>query len=324
MPTMRVLRIFMKLSAPFWSPEDTIWAFSRSGKKWPQPSRLLPCRTIRHSSRVLSLNPSSLPKQVPLHASSGQFMPNPLRERPSAAKSASSVRLDSWKEIATFLGKAERTVKRWERDRDLPVHRVPGGGHASVYAYAAELTAWLESTGGREAAADVAAAKNAKIPEELKNEDSSQSCSDNRGILPVSTAKTPLGTLKRLVVYGSLVMLALGLVFYIAALRGPNRGRIGGLISRFRPAPAFEATVAARVPQAEKNLSHDFYLKGRYEWEQRTPDSLNRALDNFTQALIHDPGNAHAYVGMADTYLLLREYTTMPEDEAYLRAISAA
>ena len=53
-------------------------------------------------------------------------------------------RLDSWKEIAAFLGRAERTVKRWETERGLPVHRVPGGGRSAVFAYSNELADWLE------------------------------------------------------------------------------------------------------------------------------------------------------------------------------------
>ncbi len=51
--------------------------------------------------------------------------------------------LVSWKEIASFLNRAERTVKRWERERGLPVHRVPGGERGSVFAYPAELADWL-------------------------------------------------------------------------------------------------------------------------------------------------------------------------------------
>jgi tetratricopeptide (TPR) repeat protein len=53
-------------------------------------------------------------------------------------------RLNSWKEIAGFFGKDERTVKRWENSRGLPVRRIPGGGtRNSVFAYAGELEAWL-------------------------------------------------------------------------------------------------------------------------------------------------------------------------------------
>src|ERR1039458_5735522 len=55
-------------------------------------------------------------------------------------------RLDCWKEIASYLGKGERTVKRWETDRGLPIHRVPGGGRASVYAHTEELDEWMKSS----------------------------------------------------------------------------------------------------------------------------------------------------------------------------------
>jgi len=55
-------------------------------------------------------------------------------------------RIDSWKEIASFFGRDERTVKRWEKERGLPVHRIPGGSRGSVYAFAEELTTWLNKT----------------------------------------------------------------------------------------------------------------------------------------------------------------------------------
>lgn len=54
-------------------------------------------------------------------------------------------RLNSWKEIAAFFGKDERTVKRWETIRGLPVRRVPGGTRTSVFAYVSELEAWLSA-----------------------------------------------------------------------------------------------------------------------------------------------------------------------------------
>jgi tetratricopeptide (TPR) repeat protein len=57
-------------------------------------------------------------------------------------------RLSSWKEIASFLDRDERTVKRWESDRGLPVHRVPGAGRAAVFAYADEIEAWLRGEPG--------------------------------------------------------------------------------------------------------------------------------------------------------------------------------
>jgi hypothetical protein len=52
-------------------------------------------------------------------------------------------RLDSWKEIAGYLGKDERTVQRWEAECALPVHRTPGRRRGSVFAYKQELDLWL-------------------------------------------------------------------------------------------------------------------------------------------------------------------------------------
>ena len=56
-----------------------------------------------------------------------------------------SDRIDSWKEIATYLGRDIRTVRRWEEYRGLPVHRVPGIGRRAVYAYRSEIDLWLRS-----------------------------------------------------------------------------------------------------------------------------------------------------------------------------------
>jgi hypothetical protein len=50
--------------------------------------------------------------------------------------------LKGWKEVAAFLGTTERTAHRWERDFDLPVHRVPGARGALVFAHTAELESW--------------------------------------------------------------------------------------------------------------------------------------------------------------------------------------
>jgi DNA-binding winged helix-turn-helix (wHTH) protein/Tfp pilus assembly protein PilF len=69
----------------------------------------------------------------------------------------------------------------------------------------------------------------------------------------------------------------------------------------------------------------DLYLQGRYYWSRRTPDDLRKAVDYFMQAIVHDPGYADAYVGLADCYNLLPEYTAaMRAGEAYPRARAAA
>ena len=84
-----------------------------------------------------------------------------------------------------------------------------------------------------------------------------------------------------------------------------------------RPAP--EPFIQAANREAE-----DFYLKGRFYWNKRTPESLNQALEAFNQAIAHDPNYSDAYVGLADCYNLLREFSAMPGNEAYFKAFAAA
>jgi DNA-binding winged helix-turn-helix (wHTH) protein/Tfp pilus assembly protein PilF len=98
-----------------------------------------------------------------------------------------------------------------------------------------------------------------------------------------------------------------------------------------RPASAGtikHATASLQASASSRQLANpdaeQFYLKGRFYWEKRTPEGLTKALDYFTQAIVHDPGYAPAYVGLADSYNLLREYTRMPASEAYPRALAAA
>lgn len=54
-------------------------------------------------------------------------------------------RLDSWKAIGAYLQRDERTVRRWEKEEGLPIHRHSHKSRASVYAYASELDAWRVS-----------------------------------------------------------------------------------------------------------------------------------------------------------------------------------
>jgi DNA-binding winged helix-turn-helix (wHTH) protein/Tfp pilus assembly protein PilF len=83
-------------------------------------------------------------------------------------------------------------------------------------------------------------------------------------------------------------------------------------------------TTLSASPHTPNPEAKEFYLKGRFYWNKRTPESLNKAVDAFTQAIVRDPNYADAYVGLADCYNLMREYTLMPATEAYPRALAAA
>src|SRR5688572_22899109 len=54
-------------------------------------------------------------------------------------------RLDSWKEIAAYANRGVRTVRRWEREEGLPVHRHVHRRLGTVYAYRSEIDAWRRS-----------------------------------------------------------------------------------------------------------------------------------------------------------------------------------
>jgi len=53
--------------------------------------------------------------------------------------------LESWKQIAAYLGKSERTVRRWQQTEGLPVHRHVHQQKGSVWSYRSELDQWLEN-----------------------------------------------------------------------------------------------------------------------------------------------------------------------------------
>jgi TolB-like protein/tetratricopeptide (TPR) repeat protein len=61
---------------------------------------------------------------------------------PKAGADARGRRLESWKEIATYLGRDVTTVRRWEKGEGLPVHRHLHNKLGSVYAYTTEFDAW--------------------------------------------------------------------------------------------------------------------------------------------------------------------------------------
>jgi len=54
--------------------------------------------------------------------------------------------------------------------------------------------------------------------------------------------------------------------------------------------------------------AHDAYLLGRYYWNQRTRESIERSIGYFEQALARDPDYALAYSGLADAWSLLVDY----------------
>jgi tetratricopeptide (TPR) repeat protein len=69
--------------------------------------------------------------------------------------------------------------------------------------------------------------------------------------------------------------------------------------------------------------AYEAYLKGRYFWNKRTPDGLNKSIEYFGQAIAKDPSFAVAYAGLADSYSILGS-DVLPADVASSKARAAA
>src|SRR6185295_17128453 len=68
--------------------------------------------------------------------------PATLAPSQSAGIGVSTDRLDSWKEIASYLRREVRTVQLWEKREGLPVHRHFHKSLGSVFALRSEIDRW--------------------------------------------------------------------------------------------------------------------------------------------------------------------------------------
>ena len=252
-------------------------------------------------------------------------MPFANSDRQAKPNEPQGARLDGWKEIASYLHRGERTVKRWESECDLPIHRVPNAVHGRVYARTAELDEWLASR--VEAELDCAAEATEIEPDGPHNaresHDGSESSHLVTSISGTSTSGTSSHRRRRTWALAASAAFLAALALY-SAIRfevSPSKAKPGSLQSA---ASRSEASGLVTSTEVERRTAHELCLKGRFEWNYRTPYSLRRALDDFTQAVVHDSTSTEAYVGLADTYILLREYSTLAENDAYAQAQVAA
>lgn len=195
--------------------------------------------------------------------------------------------LNGWKAIAGHLKRDERTARRWAAEGGMPVHRIPGPGRGSVYALAEEIDAWLATDRARVAEA----ARSAPVTID---------------VVPI-VKFCPSSWVGRRWVAGALTAAGAFLV-------------VAGMLQSRQPwaEPATPAVILA--DPATKAV----YLQAGYDWNLRTPDSLARAVQEYAETIKRDPRVAPAYAGLANSYLLLREFGSLPDAAAYPRAEAAA
>jgi hypothetical protein len=81
--------------------------------------------------------------EKPVARGTSGTLSSPERSAPRPLAPGEGDRLESWKEIAGFIKRDERTAMRWAKDQGMPVHRTPGAKRARVCGSRAELTEWL-------------------------------------------------------------------------------------------------------------------------------------------------------------------------------------
>lgn len=209
----------------------------------------------------------------------------------SLPQSQNQTRLDSWKAIAAFLGRDERTVQRWEKERSLPVYRIPGE-RGRVFAYQEELTEWLQQ-GTR---------PEGELPQIQSQE-------------PTPATPEPVAaTGFRWPVWTTATVITIAVIAAVLLV-----------VRQHRSATAHETESSQPFGKGSTNQAAEAaFLQGRFLWNQRKPETLQLALASFKEAERLDPSFAAAFAGEAETYALMPEYAAMPALQAFQAAKDAA
>ena len=80
-----------------------------------------------------------------------------------------------------------------------------------------------------------------------------------------------------------------------------------------------EETIIAKAPTSNSE-AYSLYLKGRQLWNERSKESIGRAVECFKQAVADDPSFALGYSGLADCYYILAANHNEELDVNYPRA----
>jgi eukaryotic-like serine/threonine-protein kinase len=74
----------------------------------------------------------------------------------------------------------------------------------------------------------------------------------------------------------------------------------------------------------ENSEAYQQYLRGRYQWNKRTEESLKKGIGYYRAAIEIDPSFASAYAGLADSFITLATNIPLPPHEAMPKAKAAA
>ena len=202
-----------------------------------------------------------------------------------------------WKAIGAAIGRDARTARRWERERALPVNRVTGGGRDVVWADRAELARWMRGTQPEQpvrpgppislvAAAETHALHDAQRP---------------AGRDPARMAALSAAAV--------LTALCVSAVLLVASPKSP--------------AGALPVAASGNSPYPDAGDAA-LYREATYAQASRTPAGLELAAQQFGRLAADHPDNPAALVGLAETWLLMREFGRIDGEVAYRRAREAS
>lgn len=113
-----------------------------------------------------------------------------------------------------------------------------------------------------------------------------------------------------------------------------NRTMADVLVLQDELARAVAEQIQIKLPQsaatrlassrAVKPEAYDAYSKGRYFWNQRTPEAMTISEGYFQQAIQVDPNFAPAYAGLADCYQIMVNLQQRDVDDGFHLAKTAA
>jgi tetratricopeptide (TPR) repeat protein len=86
----------------------------------------------------------------------------------------------------------------------------------------------------------------------------------------------------------------------------------------------FSQSALATSRGTRNREAYDAFLEGRFFWNKRTESDMRKAIRHFEHAISLDPGFAEAWVGLADSYVVLPYYSLVPAGEALPKAREAA
>src|SRR6266478_1197043 len=204
----------------------------------------------------------------------------------------SGKKLDSWGEIASYLGREVRTVQRWEQTEDLPVHRHEHKKKSTVYAYAGELDAWIKQRQPKddpEADAAFVPEPDVDAPPEKENGDAKLS---NRTPLPPTPSPAhPVPSKGKRVAIAAVVMMVV-----VATQLGrldPRHLRViaptsasvmsGKPIGEIRQALNVQYVLEGSVQRVANQIRIDVRLIQASDEAEAGADSFTRDLSDFLQ-----------------------------------------